>query len=104
MYNYTMLIKQQNKLRNEKQYADAQASYHKKLYEKFTELSTKYEQELKAINDELEAHISFSTDVENSIKAISLYCKVHKRYGNCSTCKIKTYCKDYTIEEWENVK
>lgn len=104
MKNYTMLIKQQNKLRNGKQYTDAQASYHKNLYEKYTEMSTKYEQELKAINDELETHISFYDDVENSIKAISLFCKVHKKYGTCSTCKIKTYCKDYNIEEWENVK
>lgn len=73
MKNGTILIKRKLRLINDKQYADAHAYYHKNLYEKFTELSNKYEQELKEVDRELEPNLQIDgtpliVETENAIK------------------------------------
>lgn len=109
MRDRTMLIKRKLRLINDKQYADAHAYYHKNLYDKFTELSNKYEQELKEVDRELERNSQIERtpliiETENAIQTLQLYCKEHKKLGDCLDCKLRSYCHDYYIDSWDNIK
>ena len=109
MKNFAELTKRKLRLFEDKEYADAHAYYHKNLYIKFTELSNKYEHELKEVDKELEynAPIGGTTLIAETKKAIStlqLYCKTHKKSGDCLNCEIRSYCQDSYISHWDNIK